>query len=123
MNSTDRHDDEQLAAQLGALFDELLLPMAQQLRARGAAPFPLAPDVSWLSYYVRRRRSFMTPPDFSSASCADVAELAERLRRHWQGLGRDALAEQAGRFAAVAQVLPAGRVAESELSPYVYAMF
>ena len=123
MNSTEQHNDGQLEAQLGALFDEVLLPMARQLREAGDAPFPLTPDVSWLSYYVRRRRSFMTPADFTSASCADVAELAERLRIHWQAQGRDALAGQAERFAAVAQVLPAGRVAESELSPYVYAMF
>lgn len=123
MSST---NEEQLAQRMGALFDEVLLPMAERLRAGGVQPFPLAPDVTWLSYYVRRRRSAMTHEDFGSAACADPSELALRLAAHWQALGRAELAGHAARFAddaaAAKPLLAAGAAAEAP-SPYVYAMF
>jgi hypothetical protein len=118
--------EEQLAQLMGALFDEVLLPIAERMRADGVQAFPLAPDVTWLSYYVRRRRSAMTHDDFISASCADTAELERRLGAHWHALGRHELAGHAARFAAAAQqarpLLAAGEAAD-EPSPYVYAMF
>jgi hypothetical protein len=119
MNSIENDD-------LGALFDDVLMPIAQRLRDEGAHVFPLAPDVSWLSYYVRRKRSAMTAPDFSSASCSDVAEFEQRLAAHWRALGRDELAAQVARFGAVARAARAAQAdvpAKVELSPYVYAMF
>lgn len=122
MNST----EDDAGAVLGALFDEVLMPIAQRMKAEGAQVFPLAPDVSWLSYYVRRRRSAMTAPDFSSASCSDVAEFEQRLRAHWEGLGRHELAEKAdlfGKAASAAIAAQANVPATVELSPYVYAMF
>jgi len=122
MNST----DDEAGAMLGALFDEVLMPIAQRMQADGAQVFPLAPDVSWLSYYVRRKRSAMGPADFSSASCSDLAEFEERLRAHWDGLGRQALSAQAGRFGTIARAAMAAQAkvpAKEELSPYVYAMF
>ncbi len=120
MNST---DDVEMAARLGALFDTLLLPLAQRMQAEGIQAFPMAPDVSWLSYYVRRRRSSMGPADFDSAACAGLAELEARLAAHWLALGRTELAAQAGQFAAAARVPAADGADGAELSPYVYAMF
>lgn len=123
MNSTDNDDVD---AMLGALFDEVLLPIAQRMQAEGAQVFPLAPDVSWLSYYVRRKRSAMAPADFSSASCSHVGEFEQRLQAHWQALGRHELAAQAGQFAKVAQAAMEAQeevAPKVELSPYVYAMF
>ena len=123
MNSTKQ---DQLAQLMGALFDEVLLPMSDRMQAAGVQAFPLAPDVTWLSYYVRRRRSAMTHDDFSSAACADPAELARRLAAHWHMLGRTELAGHAERFAADAAaarpLLAADAPAEAP-SPYVYAMF
>lgn len=119
-------DDDALAAPLACLFDELLLPMAERMRASGALAFPLAPDVRWLSYYVRRKRSSMTPADFMGASCADAGEFELRLAAHWQALGRHELVAQVARFgsaARAAQALQSSAPAEAELSPYVYAMF
>lgn len=118
--------EEQLAQLMGALFDEVLLPIAEQMRAGGVQAFPLAPDVSWLSYYVRRRRSAMTHDDFTSACCLDTAELERRLGAHWGALGRQELASHATRFAAAAQAarpLLAAGAAPDQPSPYVYAMF
>lgn len=119
-------DDAVMATAMGALFDEVLLPIAQRMQARGVQAFPLEPDVSWLSYYVRRKRAYMTRADFTGASCVDVADLELRLASHWQALGRYELAAQASQFgaaAAVAKTLLAVDAPEAEVSPYVYAMF
>ena len=124
MNSIENQDDT--GAMLGALFDEVLMPMAQRMRAAGVEVFPRAPDVSWLSYYVRRKRSAMGAADFSSASCSDVDEFGQRLAAHWQDLGRHELATQVNHFVAIARVAreaQAAAPAKAELSPYVYAMF
>lgn len=123
MNST---DEVQMATLMGALFDEILMPIAQRMRATGLQPFPLEPDVSWLSYYVRRKRAWMTRDDFTGASCIDAADFEVRLAAHWQALGRHELAAQAACFgsaASTAQALLARTAPEAELSPYVYAMF
>ena len=124
MNSIEDSDD--VGAMLGALFDDDLMPMAQRMQAAGVDVFPRAPDVSWLSYYVRRKRSAMVAADFSSASCSDVEEFGQRLAAHWQGLGRHELAAQVDQFAAIARVAREAQTdvpAKVELSPYVYAMF
>ena len=119
MNST----EDDLAAVMGALFDEVIMPLAQR---QARAPFALAPDPSWLSYYVRRKHSQMGHDDFLSASCVDAHELAQRLAAHWRALGREELADAAPRFAAAAEAartLLADRVAQDEVNPFVYAMF
>ncbi|MEO7495824.1 MAG: hypothetical protein ABIT83_14900 [Massilia sp.] len=124
MNSIEaQHELEQVT---GDLFDEVLMPIAERMRANGKAPFPLAPDVSQLSYYVRRRRSAMTHDDFRSGSCADAGELAVRLAALWDTLGRVELSQHAARFAELAETakrLRAASVPAAQLSPYVYAMF
>lgn len=118
--------DDEAGAMLAALFDEVLMPIAQRMQAEGAEVFPLAPDVSWLSYYTRRKRSAMAPADFNSASCADVAEFEQRLRAYWESLGRSELAAQAGQFATAARAARSAQAAlpaPDNVSPYVYAMF
>lgn len=123
MNST---NDAQMATLMGALFDEVLTPIAQRMRDTGWQPFPLEPDVSRLSYYVHRKRASMTRDDFTDASCSDAADLARRLAAHWQALGRHELAEQAERFGAAAgtaKALLATDAPEAELSPHIYVMF
>lgn len=123
MNST---ETPRLEAILGTLFDQALLPLAQRMQARGEQAFPLAPDVSWLSYYVRRKRSSMTAADFSGIACADGAEFGARLEAHWKALGRDELAALAGHFGWAAETARMARQADAparQLSPYVYAMF
>lgn len=123
MNST---DNDELDAMLGALFDDVLTPIAGAMRSRGEQPFPLKPDVSWLSYYVRRRRSTTTAADFTSASCRDADEFEQRLQAHWQALGRHELAAQVAQFGSVARAAMAARSdlpPKEDLSPFVYAMF
>lgn len=123
MNSTEQTE---LQAAIGQLFDDVLAPIAARMRADGMAAFPLAPDQSWLSYYVRRRRSSMTREDFLGPSCADAADLERRLSAHWHALGRHELVSHVARFSEAAQaaqrLLRSARV-DPDLSPYVYAMF
>lgn len=121
MNSTE--EPNPLHDALGALFDDVIVPLAERMRQDGRQAFPTQPDVSWLSYYVRRKRSLMLPSDFTSAACADAAELEARLRAHWESLGRDELAGHAARFAAAARPLAQESATGAEVSPYVYAMF
>jgi hypothetical protein len=119
-------DDALMAKAMGALFDEVLLPMAERMHANGIQPFPLEPDVSRLSYYVRRKCASMTRADFTGASCVDVTDLEQKLSAHWEALGRHELAAQAAHFGAAAkaaQTLLASEKPEAELNPYVYAMF
>lgn len=123
MNST---DEALMAAAIGPLFDEVLMPIALRMRASGVQSFPLEPDVSWLSYYVRRKRASMTRADFTGASCVDIADLELKLAAHWKAIGRHELAAQAASFgaaASAARALLGTEAPEAELNPYVYAMF
>ncbi len=123
MNST---DEASVEATLGALFDQVLMPISARMQAAGQEAFPRKPDVSWLSYYVRRKRSAMTAADFGGIACADGEELAQRLAAHWQQLGRPELAAVAAQFGVAAESLRLARrpgAAAPDPSPYVYAMF
>ncbi len=115
-------------ALLAALFDDIMLPMSQRMRAAGQEAFPEAPDVQWLSYYVRRKHVANVPADFHDGACSDVAEFEAKLTAQWMALGRDELAGHAGRFAEAAAVLRSelaagGDSGSAEVSPYVYVMF
>lgn len=91
-----------IGAMLGVLFDDVLAPMSERMGAAGAEVFPLAPDVSELSYFERRRRSGTASAGFADASCLDAAEFEARLAAHWLALGKDELAAQVSRFGEVA---------------------
>ena len=125
MNST-KEKETALEAAIGPVFDEVIAPMAARMRMAGITPFPLQPDVTWLSYYVKRKHSMMSHEHFTNPSCIDAADLAARLAMHWRALGRHELADEAARFGSAAegaQKLLAGDTLSPELSPYVYAMF
>ncbi len=120
MSSTrDNPGEESIAA----LFDEVLEPMGNAMRANAAQPFPLEPDLSLGSYYVLRAKRAMTHDDFTAPSCVDVADLEIRLAAHWKALGRDDLAAVAQRFAAAASASYALTDQSAEVSPFVYVMF
>lgn len=74
MNST---DDDAMAARLGALFDELVLPLAQRLRHEGKEVFPLAPDRWWF----QRSRKLVPPPASGVASLSSLSSTPDRPRR------------------------------------------
>ena len=124
----DNDSDTQADALLAALFDDIVLPLAERMRAAGVQAFPEAPDVQQLSYYVRRKHVSNLPADFHDGACADAEEFELRLKAQWRALGRTELAGHAARFAQVAACLRAQQGGEAgagsaEVSPYVYVMF
>ena len=127
MSSTNDTDTDEL---LGALFDDIVLPLSERLRSEGVQVFPEAPDVQWLSYYVRRKHVANMRADFYEGSCVDADEFALRMQTQWLSHGRPELAAQVERFAQVAALLRAQQgagahacTASAEVSPYVYVMF
>lgn len=124
MNST---EDGELREVIGALFDDVLMPMAERMRVSGARAFPVKPDVSRLSYYTRRHaQCSMARDDFTAPSCADFEDFECRLAAYWKDLGRHELADQVTRIAAVARVAHAAFTRskqDAEVSPFVYVMF
>ncbi len=109
-----------------SLFDTVILPYSKTIAASGKAPFAVEPDISRLSYYVRRTRSTMKPEDFNGASCADETEFEQCMAAHWTRVGRHDLAAHAGRFAAEARTARLARAktqTTGDPSPYIYAMF
>lgn len=123
MSSTDHDHLRQL---IGALFDDVLMPMAERMRANGVRPFSVKPDVTRLSYYARRSSCSMTHDDFTASSCIDVDDFERRLAARWETLGRHDLVREVPRIAAVADAAHAAFALDkqdAEVSPYIYVMF
>jgi hypothetical protein len=123
MNST---DEKKLHEAIGAFFDDVLMPMAERMSAKGVEPFPLKPDVSQLSYYGRRSTCSMKPADFVAPSCVDFDDLERRLAAHWKACGRHDLAAEVSHIGAVSRSAHAAHdraKQEPEVSPFIYAMF
>lgn len=116
-------EDDKLREVAGAFFDEVLMPMAERMRASGVQPFPLQTDVSRLSYYARRSTCSMTHDDFTAPSCIDFEDFEHRLAAHWKAIGRHELVGEVTRITAVAHAAHKAfdRVKqEPEVSPFIY---
>ena len=114
-------DEKALRALTDPLFDALT---ADGVSAQ--PPFPLGPDRSLASYYVRRPHGAMTREDFLGASCLDAGEFEQRLAAYWEAAGQPALAARAPLAAGAARALHAlyqEARPEAEVSPYIYQMF
>lgn len=110
-------------AALGALFDDVIAPASERLRAEGAHPFPAGPDAEAVTYYVTRPRAAMRKEDFTAPSCDGFDDFERRLAEHWRSLGRDDLAARSARFAEAARAAYALGDGDAEVSPFVYVMF
>ena len=123
MSST---DDDKLREAIGALFDEVLMPMAERMRASGAQPFWMKPDATWLSYYARRYPCSMTHDDFTSASCIDFEDFERRLAAYWKARGRHELVDEVSRITTITRTAHAAFARDkqdAEVSPFIYVMF
>ena len=90
----------------GALFDDVMVPLADARRAAGAAPyFPLAPDPVVSSYFVPAEHTAMTPADFDFPGGGSAEGLIDALVTYWRAQGEHALADAAPRLKAVANAL------------------
>ena len=120
MNST---RDDKVREVIGALFDDVLAPIAEDMRARAVEPFPLKPDMSRQTYYVLRSKRAMKREDFTSPTCTDFGNFESRLASHWKSIGRDNLSDKTSHFAGAARVAYALGDQETEVSPFIYVMF
>jgi hypothetical protein len=126
MNST---NDDTVPDTMGALFDDVILPAAARLQAKGGQPFPLHHDPALQSYYVPRVQPAMKREDFTAPSCLDIDEFALCLTAHWKARGRDDLLEAVPRIAAAARSAHAAldkdakEQPDDEVSPFIYVMF
>jgi hypothetical protein len=65
----------------------------------------------------------MCREDFELPSCESPEDFERALAAYWSALGRDALAAEAPRFAAVARAVRTLDDGDAEVSPFVYVMF
>ena len=90
----------------GALFDEVLVPLAQARRTSGAAPyFPLQQEPSAASYFVPPSLKVMSPADFELQVGGKSEALIDALAAFWAKQGETGLAALAPRLKQLADAL------------------
>lgn len=90
----------------GALFDEVLVPLAEARHAAGAAPyFPPWKDAAVSSYFVRSDVTRLTSADFEFPGGGHAEGLVDALEAWWRAHGDHELAASAPRLKAIAQAL------------------
>jgi hypothetical protein len=120
MSSTER---EERARQLaGALFDEVVAPLAAARQAAGCQPyFPIAGEAGVESYYVT---PMAQAADFEFPGGGTAEGLIDALAALWTSQGETALASMAPRLKEIAEALKE-EVVESDgnVSIFCYTMF
>ena len=108
MNPIEQDRADHLA---GALFDEMVVPLAEARRAaRAPGYFPVRCDARAHSYFKPAGLALMTPADFEFPGEGTARGLIEELAAYWKGEGETALAAMSPRLVEIAQAL--GDVAE-----------
>lgn len=124
MSQTDgkRERSELLA---GALYDELLAPLARARREAGAAPyFPSWRDQGASSYFEPVAHGRMSPGDFRVPGAGSTRALITELAALWQGQGELGLASAAPRLSAIADALEAEAAADDgSVDIFCYTLF
>jgi hypothetical protein len=111
MNLTKQEPSVALA---GALFDEVLVPLAKQRRTAGSKPFfPLGAESSAASYFAAPTLAVMKPADFELPLGSKSEALINTLAALWQRQGETGLAAMAPRLKALAEAL-SGEAAEND---------
>ncbi len=122
MSST---DDDRSRRLTGALFDEVVAPLAASRRAAGMqAYFPLAGEPGAMSYYVVPTVRVMQTADFELPGGGTPEGLVDALAERWTAEGETGLATMAARLKAIAEALQR-EVVESDgsVSIFCYTMF
>jgi hypothetical protein len=90
----------------GALFDEVLVPLADARRGSGAPPFfPLKEEASRASYFVAPALKAMSPADFELKVGGKSEALIDALATYWSKRGETGLAAMAPRLKQLADAL------------------
>ena len=120
MSSISQDEKERLAREF---YTSRLLPLSRAATAAGTHYFPLGPDPTLDTYFVKRARTRWTAADFESQSADAPDQLAAALANLWQGLGNPELAALAPDFAALAaRVYDVDSQADG-VTPFMYVMF
>lgn len=102
MSQTDSARSARLA---GALFDEVVAPLAQERRARGKqSEFPLGPEPA-STYFTPPGLRTMESADFEIAGGGTIDGLLEALVAHWAARGEAELVALAPRMREIAAAL------------------
>jgi hypothetical protein len=123
MSST---DDDRARRLAGALFDEVVAPLAAARRAAGRqAYFPLAGDAGAKSYYVTPVvRVMQQPVDFEFPGGGTAEGLVDALAEWWAAQGESGLAAMAPRLKEIAEALQEQVVkSDGSVSIFCYTMF
>jgi hypothetical protein len=80
MSSTEA---DALGPELARVFREVLVPLAEALRASGWRAFPPGPEAGAPSYFVQRPRTVLSAADLRWPRTADVETALARLSELW----------------------------------------
>jgi hypothetical protein len=120
MSLTDAEHKETLAAQF---FTEIIVPLADTIRAKGKAFFPLGPDPQQESYYDEPTRRIMAPEDFEFSGDRSVEEFMTSLAAFWRQEGNSELAKIIPKLTELALQLSHEEEQDEDVSPFIYVMF
>lgn len=109
----------------GALFDEVLVPVAAARNAAGAAPyFPAWSDAAATTYFERSSVRRMSPADFEFPGGGTAAGLIDAMAAYWLAQGETALAAAAPRLKAISEALSDEAVADDgSVDIFCYTLF
>lgn len=122
MKSTETNPVDQLTQ---ALFDDMVVPLAQSIRASGRpAYFALAGEPGAASYFETPSVGVMQPSDFEFPGGGDPEGLIDAIAAYWTEQGETGAAALAPRLKQIAQALRE-EAAESDGSVDIlcYTMF
>ena len=109
----------------GAVFDEVLVPVARERAAAGAAPyFPAWRDATASTYFERSSVRTMTAADFEFPGGGTAAGLIDAIAAYWLAQGETALAAAAPRLKAISEALRDEAVADDgSVDIFCYTLF
>lgn len=120
MNSTRK---EELTT-VDQFFYETLVPLAKTLRKKDALVFfHKRPDPAKETYFIKRKKTSMTPDDFEVDGCKSPDDLKKALVRLWMAEGHTELPIIADSIVKLAESIHHTEEQSCEVSPFIYVMF
>src|SRR3954470_12551959 len=114
---TETDERDQLSAKF---FDEVMLPLAERVRARRTSFFPLGYEPELETYFVTPQRKVMTPDDFELPAAESSENFTSELAALWAREGHEELAAIGPQLAVLARKLAEQEPAEDEdVSPFM----
>jgi hypothetical protein len=109
----------------GALFDEVLVPLAAEKRRAGVpAYFPVAPDPGASSYFTPSSVSSMAPADFEFPGGGTPQGLIAALVDDWRAEGETVLASAGPRLTSIAAAVAAAAAKDDgSVDIFCYTLF